>query len=469
MASTHFHGGDSNNSYGRQDAPRVKELFPLPLTMQLLSGQIPAPLHRWLPAGLQPLGWFVARSYCLLVIFSSLHLGLLFSKSTLDALPTGQLEDITDALTMAVIYFFTAYATTYWFVRSQQLLVYVQNIQSEYRHHSLAGVSFVSAYGAYRWARNFSVIWVSACLSGVTFWAITPLVVGSHTLPLSCWYPFDALAPGNYASIYVTQLYAQIMVGSTFSSNGALFVSLCVLLLAQYDVLYCSLKNLDAHASLLAGESLSGLRKLQLELLASPAASELQQYVFLEEHMTNLEVFASMQRLGVGEPAINMKTGLHMALVECVQLHRFIVDSCAELERLFNPYCLVKSLQITIQLCLLVFVGVSGTRDVLRIINQLQYLVLTLLELFMFTFCGELLRRHSVRAGDALWRSNWWHHAHLIKTDVLILLINSRRAVQVTAGKFYVMDVNRLRLVVTQAFSFLTLLQKLAAKKTLET
>lgn len=107
----------------------------------------------------------------------------------------------------------------------------------------------------------------------------------------------------------------------------------------------------------------------------------------------------------------------------------------------------------------------------------------------MFTYCGELLRSHSIRAGEAFWRSQWWPNGHLIKSDILIFLVNSRRVVTVTAGKFYLMDVQRLRSVIfivdsvkhpvtanvsissrlsfqviTQAFSFLTLLQKLAEK-----
>lgn len=161
----------------------------------------------------------------------------------------------------------------------------------------------------------------------------------------------------------------------------------------------------------------------------------------LKEHSSDLQRVIGQRK----QPPLCLTKAAHSGLVECVRLHRFVLECAAELEQLFSPYCLIKSLQITIQLCLLVFVGVSGTREVVRVINQLQYLALTLFELLMFTYCGEMLHRHSVRVGDAFWRSAWWQHAPQMRMDMLIFLANSQRAVQVTAGKFYVMDVNRLR------------------------
>ncbi|XP_022209647.2 putative odorant receptor 85e [Drosophila obscura] len=462
MASLQFHGNvDVDTRYDASlDPAREPELFGMLMGVQLGMGMEPSPrLPRWWPSWLRLVGGLMAKTYCSIVILISLHLCLLFTKTTLDVLPTGELQSITDALTMTVIYFFTGYANIYWCVRSKRLLAFMKHINSEYRHHSLAGVTFVSTQRAQRWTRNFTVSWVLACLLGVLLWGLSPLMLGVRTLPLTCWYPFDALAPGTYMAVYATQLFGQISVGITFGFGGSLFVGVCLLMLAQFDVLYCSLKNLDAHSKLLSGETIRGLGLLQEELLQGASTRELNQYAVLQEHPTDL------LRISPGSHHLGQVKVFHSALVECVRLHRFILYCCAELENLFSPYCLVKSMQITLQLCLLMFVGVSGSREFLRIVNQFQYLTLTLFELLMFTYCGELLSRHSVRSGEAFWRGGWWKHAHLLRQDVLIFLVNSRRGVYVTAGKFYVMDVNRLRSVITQAFSFLTLLQKLAAKK----
>ncbi|KAH8326337.1 hypothetical protein KR067_005313, partial [Drosophila pandora] len=391
------------------DPVRESNLFRLLMRLQLAMGMVPTPkLPLWWPKWLRSVGAFLVRGYCSIVIFTSLHLGVLFTKTTLDVLPTGELQAITDALTMTIIYFFTGYGTIYWCVRSRRLLAYMELINREYRHHSLAGVTFVSNHKSYSLSRNFTAVWIMACLLGVITWGVSPLILGIRTLPLLCWYPFNALAPVTYTVVYATQLFGQILVGLTFGFGGSLFVTLCLLLLGQFDVLYCSLKNLEAHARLFSGDSVKDLSLLQGELLLEDSTRELNQYAILKEHPTDLLLLLS----GCGKTDVD--NVLHEGLKDCVRLHRFILHCSMELENLFSPYCLVKSLQITFQLCLLVFVGVSGTREVLRIVNQLQYLALTVFELMMFTYCGELLSRHSIRSGDAFWRSGWWKYARHI-------------------------------------------------------
>lgn len=96
-------------------------------------------------------------------------------------------------------------------------------------------------------------------------------------------------------------------------------------------------------------------RKLQSELLQGED-DELNQYAVSKENLVNLQVFALNRNRNRPQ---SLKVALHESLVECVQLHQFILESCNTLEELFNPYCLIKSLQITFQLCLLAFVGVA--------------------------------------------------------------------------------------------------------------
>lgn len=103
-------------------------------------------------------------------------------------------------------------------------------------------------------------------------------------------------------------------------------------------------------------------RKVQSNL-PTTQDDELNQYAVLEEHLTDLE------RLSISKIAFDgtLKQALHKSLQECVQLHLFILRSCDTLERLFNPYCLIKSLQITFQLCLLAFVGVAVCQKMLSL------------------------------------------------------------------------------------------------------
>ncbi|XP_058988311.1 putative odorant receptor 85e isoform X2 [Musca domestica] len=456
--SVYFYGGDSDVLYSEHDSGREDDVFKLQLLFMKFMGQVPMQLERRLPLGWKNVAGMFAKSYCIFCVISNLHLAILYVKTTLDMLHNGELEEITDALTMAIIYSFSTFATCYWLFNAEALNSFIGDINANYRHHSMAGLTFVSAEHSIRLAYKVTLYWLIACCVGVVCWALAPLLLRSHTLPLRCWYPFDAL-PVVYEVVYATQLWCQILMGCIFGNGSALFVSVVLIMLGQFDVLYCSLKNVDYNAQLLAGGDLITLRNLQRDL-PRPADDELNQYALLEEHLTDLTAL----RVSKPNSRPSLKEALHSSLVECVLLHQFILKSCNTLEGLFNPYCLIKSLQITLQLCLLAFVGVAGERSTMRTINLVQYLALTLSELLMFTYCGELLSSHSIRVGEAFWRSGWWLNGNLIKRDIFIFLANSKRVVVVTAGKFYRMDVQRLRSVITQAFSFLTLLQKLAEK-----
>ncbi|KAI8121869.1 Odorant receptor 85e [Lucilia cuprina] len=459
MSSNDFHGGSMNVLYSKKDHERRRDLFHLQLFFMKFVGQVPTNLEKY--ASVQWIGAAkkLARFYCAFSAISTLHLALLYIKTTFDMLQIGELEEITDALTMAIIYSFASFATCYWLWRTKSLRNFLENINNQHRHHSMAGLTFVSVDLSYNLAYKITLYWLRSCMVGVVSWALNPLLLGSYSLPLKCWYPFNPLQPVVYELTYMTQVWCQFIMGCIFGNGSALFVSVIIIMLGQFDILYCSLKNLDYHAQLMSGEDFKYLQKLQSQLLQGED-DELNQYVYSKEYLTDLSVFGSKEV----RQKNSLQKVLHESLVECVLLHKFILKSCDALEDLFNPYCLIKSLQITLQLCLLVFVGVAGESSTMRTINLVQYLALTLSELLMFTYFGELLRNHSVRAGEAFFRSQWWPHAHYIKRDIFVFLVNTKRAVKITAGKFYLMDIQRLRSVITQAFSFLTLLQKLAEK-----
>ncbi|XP_039947531.1 putative odorant receptor 85e [Bactrocera tryoni] len=435
--------------YSHEDMPRIVDLFAAHVIFFKATGQIPFNV-----------GCGLGYIYCCFFVMQSVHMAVLFWKTSYDMLLSGKLEEITDALTMTIIFSFSAYAAFYWLLRWERLLAFLQRINQYYWHHSLSGLSFVSAYRPFILAKRITIVWVLTCVASTALFGLPPLIMGVRALPLKCWYPFDPLQPYVYELVYAIQFTAQLIMGATLSNGSALYVSLVILMCGQFDVLYCSLKNLSYYGRLRACCDVEKLRKEQAAL-PKPSDDELNQYMYCEEHLTNL---STLQHLYTQKPAATLPEALHLAVVQCVQFHSFILDVCKEMEELFNPFCLVKSIQVTFQLCLLVFIGVVGERSLVRILNLVQYVTLTFIELLIFTYFGELLRGHSVRSGEAFWRSQWWTHTAPIRQDILILLANSKRAVRLTAGKFYAMDVERLRSVVTQAFSFLTLLQKLAAK-----
>lgn len=193
MTSKNYHGGSVKILYSKLDFERQENLFNFQLFFMKCVGQVPVQLELYFPKSCHTFAKGLAKSYCVFSAISTLHLAILYIKTTFDMLQHGKLEEITDALTMAIIYSFACFATCYWLWRSTAFLNFLNGINEQYRHHSIAGLTFVSAQSSFALAHKITKYWQLLCITGVICWALAPLILGSHTLPLKCWYPFDPL------------------------------------------------------------------------------------------------------------------------------------------------------------------------------------------------------------------------------------------------------------------------------------
>lgn len=193
MASKDFHGGSSSVLYSKKDHERRKNLFHLQLYFMKFVGQVPINLEKYVTEPWQRTAKILAKCYCAFSAISTSHLAFLYLKTTYDMLQMGQLEEITDALTMFIIYSFASFATCYWLWKTKALTTFLQDINQRHRHHSMAGLTFVSSHSSYNLAYKITLYWLRSCMTGVVSWALNPLLLGSYTLPLKCWYPFNPL------------------------------------------------------------------------------------------------------------------------------------------------------------------------------------------------------------------------------------------------------------------------------------
>lgn len=182
---------ESTLLYSHEDKPRIANLFVAQVTSFKVTGQIPFNV-----------GYRLGYIYCFFVILQTLHMGVLFLKTSYDMLLSGKLEQITDALTMSIMFWSGVYATCYWFLRSQRLLAFLQRINEHYWHHSLPGLSFVSWHRTFVLTKRLTTVWVLTCVVSTVSYGLAPLVMGVHALPLKCWYPFDPLVGGLFGANY---------------------------------------------------------------------------------------------------------------------------------------------------------------------------------------------------------------------------------------------------------------------------
>ncbi|KAH8383203.1 hypothetical protein KR009_007263 [Drosophila setifemur] len=318
--------------------------------------------------------------------------------------------------------------------------------------------------GSYRMSKIWIKTYVYCCYIGTIFWLALPIVYRDKSLPLACWYPFDYTQPYVYEVVFFLQAVGQIQVAASFASSSGLHMVLCVLISGQYDVLFCSLKNVLATSYVKMGANMSELSYRTLQAEQSISDAEAGQYAYSLEEQTPLQEL--MQDNIHSDSTQDFSRAFKQCFVHCIQHHRYIVSALKKMERFYSPIWFVKIGEVTFLMCLVAFVSTKSTtaNSFMRMVSLGQYLLLVLYELFIICYFADIVYQNSQRCGEALWRSPWQRHLQEVHSDYLFFILNSRRQFQLTAGKITNLNVDRFRGTITTAFSFLTLLQKMDAR-----
>ncbi|KAH8340737.1 hypothetical protein KR059_005551, partial [Drosophila kikkawai] len=401
--------------------------------------------------------------YELFNYFVSVHIAGLFICTIYINYGQGDLDFFVNCLIQTIIYIWTIAMKLYFRrLRPRLLDDILASINDKYEPRSAVGFSYVTMAEAYRISKLWIKTYVYCCYIGTIFWLALPIVYRDKSLPLACWYPFDYTQPIVYEVVFFLQAMGQIQVAASFASSSGLHMVLCVLISGQYDVLFCSLKNVLATTYVLMGANMSELRTLQAE--QSVSDEEPSQYAYSLEEQTPLQELLHPTPQ-TGDPG-DFRKAFRESFVHCVQHHRYIVTALKQMERFYSPIWFVKIGEVTFLMCLVAFVSTKSTtaNSFMRMVSLGQYLLLVLYELFIICYFADIVYQNSQRCGEALWRSPWQRHLKEVRSDFLFFTLNSHRQFQLTAGKITNLNVERFRGTITTAFSFLTLLQKMDAR-----
>ncbi|SPP84356.1 odorant receptor 83a [Drosophila guanche] len=395
--------------------------------------------------------------------FVSLHILGLYICTIYINYGQGDLDFFVNCMIQTIIYLWTITMKLY-FRRFRPKLLYeiITIINEKYEPRSALGFSFVTMSGAHRVSKLWIKTYVYCCYIGTIFWLVLPIAYRDNSLPLACWYPFDYTQPIVYEVVFFLQAMGQIQVAASFASSSGLHMVLCVLLSGQYDVLFCSLKNVLATSYIQMGTNMAELRQLHSEQSISNV--EHNQYAYSHEEETPLEQL--LQHPPQDVSSTGFLKAFKRSFRHCIDHHRYIVNVLRKIERFYSPIWFLKIGEVTFLMCLVAFVSTKSTtaNSFMRMVSLGQYLLLVLYELFIICYFADVVYQNSQRCGEALWRSPWQRHLREVRSDYLFFMLNARKHFQLTAGKITNLNVDRFRGTITTAFSFLTLLQKMDAR-----
>ncbi|XP_073819856.1 odorant receptor 83a-like isoform X2 [Musca autumnalis] len=439
-----------------------QDLFQFMRRTMYWAAMYPLHLERFLPQRICSIGHLFELFYELFLYLVSIHIIILYVCTFYLNYHSGDLELLVNCMMQIIIYIWTLGMKLYFRrLRSDQLEELMETMNKQYRTRSAKGFTYVTMDQCLAMSNRWIKTYVFSCFAGAVFWLILPITYGDRSLPLTCWYPLD-YKPIIYETVYVLQAIAQIQVAAAFSSSSGFHMVLSILISGQYDVLFCSLKNIFATVAFRMHSTETQLRNLfKLQELTAPEVNEF--YCSKEEtYPINKFFHDTVKTTKFSTSSLEFHYHFGGAIKECIEHHRFVLNSLENMEWFFNPIWFIKTGEVILLACLVAFVSVkssSANSSFLKILSLGQYLLLVALEFLVICYFGEIIFCNSQRCGEAILRSPWYLHMREIKQDFLIFLLKSRRPFQLTAGTKFALNIDWYRWVITTAFSFLTLLQ----------
>uniref|UniRef100_A0A182JUT8 Odorant receptor n=1 Tax=Anopheles christyi TaxID=43041 RepID=A0A182JUT8_9DIPT len=331
-----------------------------------------------------------------------------------------------------------------------------------FRKRSAAGVYYVSISSCYRFTNRYQFWWLVICLLGTMHWAVYPILSQERTLPFPCWYPVDVQQSPKYELAYTLQVLGQLQVSLVFGLAGALFMVFVFMVCTQFDMLCCSLTNIRQSAMILNGGYKTELRQYQAN-----DEPDTREYVLQEvfpEDLDNVQPTNTAPKLDQLSPSqsylMELAPELTCVLEDCIKHHLILLRFCQLLENCYHPYVLLKLFQILLLLCFLAFMATVESLSTMKLINVLEYFMLTMTELYLYCFLGQILTNQGLKVGDALWKSPWHLCGASYRRRLLIILTNAQRPIRLTGLKLYELNLETYYTVLKAAFSYYTIIKK---------
>lgn len=225
-----------------------------------LIAMIPIDFDRFFPPKFTNISTTLHRLIFLSLSLLILHVNFLFIYEFF-TLKNGTLEQVTYLITMTIISSFTFFNIFYYQLAHKQYLNIAKYFNGKFLHRSAMGVTCVTGEPAYLFAKRFSFFWSLACFSGTFQWVVVALFMDDRVHPLRVNYPWiDQRQTPYYQIIFVMHAACQFITGISFANISNVLLSLAVIICGQFDVLFCSLKNVRNTAMTFNGGQLKELK-----------------------------------------------------------------------------------------------------------------------------------------------------------------------------------------------------------------
>lgn len=244
-----------NPSTWRTDFHEKDLLYLQTFVLQMLA-MVPINFTRILPEDWHSLSPTLNRLTAILLLF----FGGNVVACALFNMTEAKLEQLTYLITVSIIGIFSIFTLQYYQWSYTIYLRIVDFVNRNFVHRSAFGVTCVTGEPSYLLAKRFSFFWSTLCLMSTLQWIILAVLNGYRTLPVGVNYPFlDQRQTPYYHILFALQCGFQYVIALGFATGSNILFSVVVIICGQFDMLFCSLKNIRNTAMVINGNYLEQL------------------------------------------------------------------------------------------------------------------------------------------------------------------------------------------------------------------
>ncbi|XP_023938812.2 odorant receptor 85b [Bicyclus anynana] len=143
---------------------------------------------------------------------------------------------------------------------------------------------------------------------------------------------------------------------------------------------------------------------------------------------------------------------------KCASRHQQLIALVNLLELIYSKSTLFNIISSSILLCLSGF-NIAVVQKTSAVLTFAPFLIMSLTQVFLMCFFGDLLMASSIQISDAVYGCGWYDAELSIRRIVLIIMIKSQKPCKVTAANFVDLNLAAFTTILSRSWSFFALLK----------
>ncbi|XP_051164870.1 uncharacterized protein LOC127283818 [Leptopilina boulardi] len=188
-------------------------------------------------------------------------------------------------------------------------------------------------------------------------------------------------------------------------------------------------------------------------------------------HFTAVFRILHLKLMNIATEIKNGKVDFKDKLRQIIEKHEDINRGLGLLQDIFSKMLMVQLMAHSILFCmqgyqLILYLTDENSGTVLfDAIFMVAYLMYMLLNSFIYCYVSEELKNASIKLGESAYSCKWFHLSPQNARNFIIIILRCRKPMELTAAKFYVMNMEKFSSILKTSLGYLSLL--LTLKKAL--